>query len=100
MNCRMAPRRQRAAMTAFSLASVALAAAPALAQETTAPAPTPTPAPTEPERDPPGTIVVIGDRAIIASLKDLPVEREYDEDDVGSYAAGSVGEVLDAIREE
>jgi len=67
-----------------------------------APAPTPTPAPTpaEPERDPPGTIVVIGDRAIIASLKDLPVERQYDEDDVGSYAAGSVGEVLDAIREE
>lgn len=94
-----------------SCAVVALAALPlwvAAAQDSAntaqapapTPAPTPTPTPTDPERDPPGTIVVIGDRAIIASLKDLAVEQTYDEDAVGSYAAGSIGEVLDAIREE
>lgn len=48
----------------------------------------------------PGTIVVIGDRSIIASLADFAVEQEYDEDAVASYAAGSVGEVIDAIRGE
>lgn len=84
---------------ACSLVAIAIAA-PVLAQETPVPTPPPTPAPAEPERDPPGTIVVIGDRAIIASLKNLAVEQEYDEDAVGSYAASSVGEVLDAIRAE
>lgn len=93
-------RRQRPAMKALWLGSAICLATPVLSQETPAPTPTPTPTPAEPERDPPGTIVVIGDRAIIASLKDLAVEQEYDEDAVGSYAAGSVGEVLDAIRAE
>ncbi len=96
-DCRLAKTRGRL-LSAVSLCAFFLGAPAALAQET--PTPTPSPTPAEPERDPPGTIVVIGDRAIIASLKDLEVEQTYDEDDVGSYAAGSVGEVLDAIREE
>lgn len=46
------------------------------------------------------TIVVIGNRAIIVSLKDVPVESSYDEDAVASYGANSVGEVLDQVRQE
>ncbi len=78
------------------------AARPAMAQDAPQPEPTTTftPTPAEPERDPPGTIVVIGDRSIVASLKDFAVEQVYDEDEVASYAAGSIGEVLDAIRQE
>ncbi|MGN3974977.1 hypothetical protein [Tsuneonella sp. SYSU-LHT278] len=94
-------RRRRGAPLTLWLGAAAIAlAGPAVAQEAPAPTPTPSPASTDPDPDPPGTIVVIGDRAIIASLKDFAVEQTYDEDAVGSYAAGSVGEVLDAIREE
>lgn len=46
------------------------------------------------------TIVVVGDRAIIVSLKDVPVESSYGEDAVASYGANSVGEVLDQVRQE
>lgn len=46
------------------------------------------------------TIVVIGNRAIIVSLKDVPVESSYDEDAVASYGANSVGEVLDQVRQD
>jgi hypothetical protein len=90
--------RRGVVAAALWLVSAAAPVAPAFADEAPASAPAPTPA--EPERDPPGTIVVVGDRAIIASLKDFAVEQTYDEDAVASYAAGSVGEVLDAIRAE
>lgn len=46
------------------------------------------------------TIVVIGERAIIVTLADVPVERAYDEEAIAAYAASSVGEVLDRLREE
>lgn len=46
------------------------------------------------------SIVVIGNRAIIATLSDVPVEQTYDEDSVASYDASTVGEVLDQIRNE
>ena len=86
---------------------MALGCAPAaLAQDTPTPAPAqPTPAPTAPtaqdggERAP-RDIIVVGNRAIIASLKDIPVEQTYDEDDVASYDVSTVGEVLDEIRGE
>ncbi|HEX4848959.1 MAG TPA: hypothetical protein VFV30_12515 [Novosphingobium sp.] len=45
-------------------------------------------------------IVVIGGRTIIAALKDVTVEATYDADAVSAYGVGSVGEVLDEIRNE
>jgi hypothetical protein len=45
-------------------------------------------------------IVVIGDRSVIASLQDIPVEQTYDEDSIDSYAVSTVGELLDEIRSE
>lgn len=45
-------------------------------------------------------IVVIGQRIIIAALQDLEPEDQYDEDDVASYDANTVGEVLDDIGSE
>lgn len=45
-------------------------------------------------------IVVIGSRVIVASLKDVPVERTYDEDEVASYAVSTVGELLEELRRE
>ncbi|MCT2560034.1 hypothetical protein N0B51_13705 [Tsuneonella sp. YG55] len=103
----MARRANRpfAAMRRGSALLLAIApfwCSPLASQDAPAPSPTPAPAPAPADRepDPPGTIVVIGDRAIIASLRNFAVEQTYGEDDVASYAAGSVGEVLDAIREE
>jgi hypothetical protein len=98
---------RRALLSACSIAGLVLgSASTAAAQENatapgaagTAPVPTPTPAPDQKIR--PGEIVVLGDRAIIASLQDLPVEQTYDEDAVESYDASTVGEVLDQIRDE
>lgn len=48
----------------------------------------------------PNQIVVIGNRAIVASLEDVPVEDTYDEDRVASYGVDSVGELLDTLRGE
>lgn len=45
-------------------------------------------------------IVVIGNRTIIASLKDVKVEQTYDADRVGSYGASTVGELLDDLTAE
>lgn len=80
-----------------ALAQVAPASAPPQARETPAPA---SPAPPDNRNPRASDIVVIGNRAIIVSLQDLPVERTYSEDDVESYDAGTVGEVLDQIRNE
>ena len=101
-------RRVRSRRTWAAACSLAAFAAnvghAAYAQEAQPPQPTPTPAPEQtadetrkPDRN---QIVVIGDRAIIASLQDIPVEQTYDEDDVASYGASTAGEVLDQIRTE
>jgi hypothetical protein len=45
-------------------------------------------------------IIVIGNRAIIASLQDVPIEREYDTDEISSYAVSTVEELLAEIRRE
>lgn len=81
-----------------ALALMAVAPHPALAQAN--------PPTTETDKPPPAkapdsnVIVVIGSRTIIASLKDIIVEDTYDEDAVGAFGVGSVGEVLDSIKLE
>ena len=45
-------------------------------------------------------IVVIGNRTIVTTLRDVPVEQTYDEDAVASYGVSTVGEALDEIRRE
>ncbi|MFN3618836.1 hypothetical protein [Sphingorhabdus sp.] len=45
-------------------------------------------------------IVVIGNRTIIASLKDVKVEQTYDADRAQSYGASTVGELLDNLSRE
>ncbi|MGH6786861.1 MAG: hypothetical protein ACREBO_08520 [Novosphingobium sp.] len=57
-------------------------------------------APAKPAPDEQRQIIVIGDRAIIASLKDAPVEQVYDEDRAASYGASTVGELLGQIKAE
>jgi hypothetical protein len=97
--------RQRRLLSAGSwvaLASVALS--PALAQ---VPEPEPQPQapdtavaqPPVPETDE-RQIVVIGNRIIVASLESVEPERTYDEDEIASYAASTIGELLDVIRDE
>ena len=85
-----------------SLWALAAGSVPAWAQDA---ADEPAPAAGEPADVPveeyePGVIVVIGERMIVASLADAQVEQTYDEDAVASYAASSVGEILDAIQQE
>jgi hypothetical protein len=58
----------------------------------------PTPAPQAASGD--EQIVVIGDRAIIASLRNLEPEQVIDEDAVDSYAVSTVSELLDQVRAE
>jgi iron complex outermembrane recepter protein len=45
-------------------------------------------------------IVVIGNRTIIASIKDVQVEQTYDADRIGSYGASTIGELLDNLTTE
>ncbi|MGH6785491.1 MAG: hypothetical protein ACREBO_01565, partial [Novosphingobium sp.] len=87
-------------LSACSTIALALAApGAAVAQES------PTATESKPAEPKPGPeeqrqIIVIGDRAIIASLKDAPIEQTYDEDRVASYGASTVGELLAQIRAE
>src|SRR5690349_13354855 len=68
--------------------------APASQDQPAQPIPTPEP---KSERD---QIVVIGNRAIIASLQDLEPEQVYDEDAADSYGVSTLGEMLEEIRSE
>ncbi|WP_126175184.1 TonB-dependent receptor [Tsuneonella rigui] len=70
--------------------------APASPEQPAQPTPTPSPE-SKAERD---QIVVIGNRAIIASLQDLEPEQVYDEDAADSYGVSTLGEMLDEIRSE
>lgn len=45
-------------------------------------------------------IVVIGNRTIISTLKDVKVEQTYDADRVESYGARTVGELFDNLTRE
>lgn len=45
-------------------------------------------------------IVVIGNRTIIASLKDVEVEQIYDGDRAASYSVSTIGELLDRVTAE
>lgn len=96
-------RRRAALILASSVIALAVSAQAALAQDSgAAPAPAPTEAPAaeaSPPTDPRNTIIVIGNRAIIALLKDVLVERTYDEDDVAVYG-NTVGEVLGALSDD
>lgn len=51
--------------------------------------------PAKPVED--GQIIVIGAHTIIASLRDVPVERTYDDKRVASYAVSTVGELTSRI---
>ena len=66
----------------------------------TAPAPDPEAAQTKASPLNPRDIVVFGNIALPASLKDLEVEQVYDPDRVSSYGVTSIGELLDAITFE
>jgi iron complex outermembrane recepter protein len=89
---------RRTLASASGLAIVLAASANAWAQE----APQSEP-PAQPESEPSANedrIIVIGNRAIVASLQDVEPEQTYDEDAVASYAVSTVGELLDEIRDE
>ncbi|MGX7895007.1 hypothetical protein [Tsuneonella sp. HG222] len=45
-------------------------------------------------------IVVIGQRAIVAALSDVAVERTYTSDEVESYAVSTIGEVIEILRRQ
>lgn len=86
-------------LSACSAAALALVQADAaVAQDP--PKPADSEAPAKPDPDEQRQIIVIGDRAIIASLKDAPIEQTYDEDRAASYGASTVGELLDQIKGE
>lgn len=90
---------RRLLASACSISVVALAAATqVIAQEPQQPSP-----PAQPEPDPEideSRIIVIGNRAIVASLQDIEPEQVYSEGDVASYAVSTIGELLDEIRSE
>jgi len=48
----------------------------------------------------PGTIVVFGNRSIIAELSDVEVEQTFDSDWITSFGASTIGELLDSISAE
>ena len=86
-------------MLVSAVSSVALALgsqSAAMAQETGGPPP----APTKDAIQDGNVIIVIGDRSIVTSLKDVPVEQVYDEQSIDSYGVSTVGEVLGEIRAE
>ncbi|MET0373137.1 MAG: hypothetical protein ABW128_02640, partial [Rhizorhabdus sp.] len=83
----------------FSMVALGAGSATAAGAQEPQAAPQPEPA-GKPDPDEARQSVVIGNRAIIASLKDVEVERSYDADDVSSYDVSTVGEALDAIRAE
>jgi len=88
---------RRIIVSVCSLSVLALTAATqVLAQDAQEPSP---PLEAEPEVDESG-ILVIGERALMTSLQDVEPEYTYDQDDVGSYAVSTVGELLDEIRNE
>jgi hypothetical protein len=97
-------RTTRWLLTATSLIAL-IAAAPglALAQDVPQPA-APPPAATDPAKSEPqehrDQIIVIGNRAIITSLKDVVIEDTYDADAIASYGVGTVGEAIDEVRRE
>jgi hypothetical protein len=80
----------RATTSRLAAAAVLMAPAAAWAQAG-APA-------TAPQGD--STIVVTADRVIIAALRGVSPEREYDERDVAAYGASSVGEFIDQVQGE
>ena len=91
-------RRLLIAVSPLALASVAAA------QDAAPPAPPATAAEPDPDQpapqDPRNLIIVIGNRAIITSLKDVVIEDTYDEDTVASFGVSTVGEALDEVRRE
>lgn len=97
---KMACVRKELIFASMALTMMETSIMAARAQETSAADPLAEPAPVSPQEADERQIVVIGQRVIIASLEDIPVEREYDEDDVASYAVSTVGELLDTLRQE
>ncbi len=85
------------AITAAPGSSAVAQDAPVVAQSST---PLPDVSPAPPAKPFDEQIIVIGNRAIIASLQDLEPEQVIDEDDANSYAVSTVGELLDEVRGE
>ncbi|WP_340588684.1 hypothetical protein [Erythrobacter alti] len=73
--------------------------APVRGQDAQSQTPSETPEQSQGEEDEPN-IVVIGNRVIVSPLQDLPVEQNYDPAYLASYAASTLGELLDEIRRE
>jgi hypothetical protein len=92
-------RVRRILVNACSLTALALSD-PAIAIAQNTPTPPPTASDDNGDADDPTVIVVIGDRSIITSLKNVPVEQVYDRQDIDSYGASTVGEVLGEIHDE
>lgn len=96
VNCVRPRGMRRALVTACSLSALGLSGASAVrAQEAQQPAPAEKALDEDENR-----IVVIGNRAIVATLQDVEPEQTYSEDDVASYAVSTVGELLDEVRAE
>lgn len=96
-------RSRLASLSLLALALVAPGRAAAQSQPApsgTTPAPEPEAAQTKPPPPDPRDIVVFGNVALPASLKDLEVEQVYDPDRVSSYGVSTIGELLDAITFE
>jgi hypothetical protein len=98
-------RFRRALAGACSLGTLGFLSPAAAAQQAAQPTPAPAPAPrvappATADAGDPHLIIVRGDRSISASLKDVPVERVYDEDGIGSYDVSTIGELLGEIRGE
>lgn len=100
----LSARRRLASVSLLALALIAPGRA--AAQDQPAPSggtsPTPEPEATQTKAPPPNPrdIVVFGNVALPASLKDLEIEQVYDPDRVAGYGVSTVGELLDAITFE
>ncbi|PKP86334.1 MAG: hypothetical protein CVT78_13730 [Alphaproteobacteria bacterium HGW-Alphaproteobacteria-17] len=95
-------------LTGPSLAVIALcgAASEGRAQETGAAPVAQTPGddgeqrPAEPRPEDRHIIIVNGQRVLVTSIEDEPVEQVFDEDALAGYAASTLGELIARIRED
>jgi hypothetical protein len=86
----------RTFLTACSLTALTIGTVPAAFAQSSG-GPSAQPAATTTDEN---TVIVIGDRSIIASLRNVAVEQTYDEQGVNSYGVSTIGELLDEIRNE
>ena len=87
-------------MLAADLGLALPSAASAQAEPASPAPPPPVPVQTDSHRGNPDEILVIGNRAIVGSMIDVPVEQSFDQDDLVALGVSTVGEVLDELRND